>query len=192
MTNATTDEDTQTTSGLIISRNAADGAEVTHFKITGITNGTLFKNDGLTPITDGTFITVAEGNAGLKFTPTADFSGSGSFTIQASTSSGDAGLGGSTVIATVTVNAVNDAPVITSDGGGASATISIAENLTAASTVTSTTPMAALPSIALPAAPTRPDSPSTVRPAFSASWSLPTTSLPQMPAGTTSTMSSYR
>ncbi len=140
VTNATTDEDTQSTSGLIISRNAADGAEVTHFKITGITNGTLFKNDGVTPITNGTFITFAEGNAGLKFTPTADFSGSGSFTVQASTSSGDAGLGGSTVIATVTVNAVNDAPVITSDGGGASATISIAENLTAVSTVTSTDP----------------------------------------------------
>ena len=38
--------------------------------------------------------------------------GSGSFTIQASTSSGDAGLGGSTVVATITVNAVNDAPTL--------------------------------------------------------------------------------
>ena len=93
VTNATTNEDTQTTSGLVISRNAADGAEVTHFKITGITNGTLYKNDGTTQITSGTFITFAEGNAGLKFTPTANFNGSGSFTIQASTSSGDAGLG---------------------------------------------------------------------------------------------------
>ena len=49
VTNATTNEDTQTTSGLVISRNAADGAEVTHFKITGITNGTLYQNDGTTP-----------------------------------------------------------------------------------------------------------------------------------------------
>ena len=112
VTNATTNEDTQTTSGLVISRNAADGAEVTHFKITGITNGTLYKNDGTTQITNGTFITFAEGNAGLKFTPTANFNGSGSFTIQASTSNGDAGLGGSTVVATITVNAVNDAPVL--------------------------------------------------------------------------------
>ena len=111
VTNATTNEDTQTTTGLVISRNVADGAEVTHFKITGITNGTLYKNDGTTQITNGTFITFAEGNAGLKFTPTANFSGSGSFTIQASTSNGDGGLGGSTVNATITVNAVNDGPV---------------------------------------------------------------------------------
>ena len=112
VTNATTNEDTQSTSGLVISRNAADGAEVTHFKITGITNGTLYKNDGVTQITSGTFITFAEGNAGLKFTPTANFNGSGSFTVQASTSNGDAGLGGSTVNATITVNAVNDAPTL--------------------------------------------------------------------------------
>ena len=73
MTDATTNEDTQTTSGLVISRNAADGAEVTHFKITSITNGTLFQNDGTTPINNGDFITFAQGNAGLKFTPAADF-----------------------------------------------------------------------------------------------------------------------
>ena len=80
--------------------------------ITGITNGTLYQNDGTTPITSGTFITFV-GNAGLKFTPTANFNGSGSFTIQASTSNGDAGLGGSTVVATITVNAVSDAaPVL--------------------------------------------------------------------------------
>ena len=36
------------------------------------------------------------------------------------------------------INAVNDAPVITSDGGGASASLSIAENSTAVTTVTST------------------------------------------------------
>ena len=77
-TNATTNEDTQTTSGLVISRNVADGAEVTHFKITGITNGTLFQTNGTTPIVNNDFITFAQGNAGLKFTPTANFFGSGS------------------------------------------------------------------------------------------------------------------
>ncbi len=112
VTNATTNENTQTTSGLVISRNAADGAEVTHFKITGISNGTLYQNDGTTQITNGTFITFAQGNAGLKFTPTTDFNGSGNFTVQASTANGDAGLGGSSVVATITVNAVNDAPVL--------------------------------------------------------------------------------
>ncbi len=116
ITGATTNEDTQSTSGLVLSRNVVDGAEVTHFKITGITNGTLYKNDGVTQITNGSFITFAEGNAGLKFTPTADFNGNGNFTFQASTSAGDAGLGGNTVVANVTVNPINDAPVLDNSG----------------------------------------------------------------------------
>jgi Cadherin-like domain/Cadherin-like/Concanavalin A-like lectin/glucanases superfamily/Bacterial Ig domain len=115
VTNATTNEDTQTTSGLVISRNAADSVEVTHFKIIGIINGTLFKNDGITQINNGTFITFAEGNAGLKFTPNSNLNGSGSFTIQASTSNSDLGLGGNTVNATITVTPVNDAPIANSD-----------------------------------------------------------------------------
>ncbi len=32
-------EDTQTTGGLVVSRNAADGAEVSHFKVTAVSNG---------------------------------------------------------------------------------------------------------------------------------------------------------
>jgi len=113
VTNATTNEDTQTTSGLVISRNAADGSEVTHFKITGITNGTLFQNDGTTPIATGSFITFAEGNAGLKFTPIANFFGAGGFSVQASSSASDAGLGGSVVTANITVNPVADTPSVT-------------------------------------------------------------------------------
>ncbi len=113
VTGATTNEDTQSTSGLVISRNVVDGGEVTHFKITGITDGTLYKNDGVTQITNGSFITFAEGNAGLKFTPDADFYGTGNFTIQASTTNDDSGLGGSTTVANVTVNPTSDAPVIT-------------------------------------------------------------------------------
>jgi hypothetical protein len=66
VTNATTNEDTQSTTGLV-SRNAADGAEVTHFKITSITGGTLERRT--TQIANDTFITAAEGGAGLKFTP---------------------------------------------------------------------------------------------------------------------------
>ena len=114
MTNATTNEDTQTTSGLVISRNAADGAEVTHFKITGITNGTLFQNDGTTPINNGDFITFAQGNAGLKFTPAANFFGNGSFTrpgVDRATTT--AAWAAATVDATITVNAVADTPSVT-------------------------------------------------------------------------------
>ncbi len=103
ITNATTNQDTQTTSGLVISRDAVDSSEVTHFKITNITNGTLFKNNGTTQIIAPAFITFAEGNAGLKFTPASHFAGTANFTIQASTSGSDTGLGGSTITATITV-----------------------------------------------------------------------------------------
>jgi co-chaperonin GroES (HSP10) len=122
VTNATTNEDTQTTSGLVISPNANDSSEVTHFKITAITNGTLYQNDGTTPINNGDFITDIEGFAGLKFTPSANFSGNGSFVVQASTSDGNDGLGGSTATATITVNSRNDAPIL-DDSGFVAATV---------------------------------------------------------------------
>ena len=124
VTGATTNEDTQSTSGLVISRNVVDGAEVTHYKITGITDGTLYKNDGVTQITNGSFITFAEGNAGLKFTPDADFNGTGNFTIQASTTNNDSGLGGSTTVANITVDPINDAPVLDPNGTMTLTTIS--------------------------------------------------------------------
>ncbi len=72
VTPANTVVNTQTTSGLVITRNAVDGPEVTHFKFFSITNGRLFKNDGVTEIPGGGIITVAEGQAGLKFTPDPD------------------------------------------------------------------------------------------------------------------------
>src|SRR2546428_300676 len=103
VTNATTNANTQTTSGLVISRNPADGAEVTHFRVTGITGGTLFKHDGTTVITNGDFITFAEGTAVTKFTPGTS---NGSFMVQASLSASDAGLGGGTALATITINAL--------------------------------------------------------------------------------------
>lgn len=105
ITPATTTINTQTTSGLVISRNAMDSTEVTHFKITNITNGTLFKNNGTTQISDNAFITVAEGNLGLRFTPANNLSSPSStfsFQVQGATSSGGAGLG-SAATATITV-----------------------------------------------------------------------------------------
>ena len=107
VTNATTSINTQTESDLFISRNPADGDEVTHFKITNITNGTLFQNDGTTPINNGDFITYAQASTGLKFTPANGLSSPTStfkFDIQASTSNSDSGLGGGVVTATITVN----------------------------------------------------------------------------------------
>src|SRR5262249_1808453 len=87
VTNATTNEDTQTSNGLVISRTAADGSEVTHFEITGVPNGQVFLHDGVTPVPAGGFVTFAQASAGLRFTPAADFFGTASFQVQASTSS---------------------------------------------------------------------------------------------------------
>ena len=109
VTSTVTDEDVQSTSGLVLDRNAANGAEVTHFKITSITNGTLYQNDGVTVINDGDFITFDEGNAGLRFTPAPDYSGPASFDVEASTTGDDTSLSGVTT-ASITVNPANDAP----------------------------------------------------------------------------------
>jgi hypothetical protein len=113
ISNATTNEDAQSTSGLVIARNAADGAEVTHFKIASVTGGALFYNDGATPLPPGTFVTVAQGAAGLKFTPAPDSFATGHVTVQASISALDAGLGGGTVTADITVTPIAEAPLVT-------------------------------------------------------------------------------
>src|SRR5207249_10534482 len=43
--------------GLLILRNARDGPEVTHFRITGLDGVSLFQSDGVTPIHVEDFIT---------------------------------------------------------------------------------------------------------------------------------------
>jgi hypothetical protein len=103
VTNALTYANTQSTSGLVITPNAADAGTVKFFQITNITSGTLFQNDGVTPINDGDFITVPDGGAGLKFTPNANFVGTGHFTVQSATTNTSAGLGGGTVTADIVV-----------------------------------------------------------------------------------------
>jgi hypothetical protein len=110
ITAATTPEDTQTTSGLVVSLNAADGDEVTHVKVTNITGGTLFLSNGTTMVENGDFVPADEAIAGFRFTPAENFNGAASFRIQAATSSVDAGLAGDVVTAQITVTPVNDAP----------------------------------------------------------------------------------
>lgn len=114
-TGATTNEDTQTASGLVLSRNAVDGAEVTHFQITGLTNGALFLNNGVTPVANNSFVTFAQGNAGLRFTPAANLFSPGSsfgFNVSAATSGAGAGISPATSVS-ITVNPVADAPTAT-------------------------------------------------------------------------------
>ena len=100
----------QNTSGLVISRNPADGEEVSHFKITNIVNGTLYLNNGTTRINNGNFVTYAQGHAGLKFTPSSGNIGAGSFMIQAATGKGNSFLGGSKVKAEIIIS--NDKPTL--------------------------------------------------------------------------------
>ncbi len=115
---ASTSEDEVTASGLVISANTADGGLTTHFQITSILNGALFRADGVTEIHNGDFITLAEGTAGLKFLPHADANdfntpaGFG-FTVQAAMSSAAADLRGATVTTVIPVASIADLPGVT-------------------------------------------------------------------------------
>ncbi len=56
---ATVNEDTLS-APIILLPNPLDGGSVTDFQITGITNGTLYKSNGVTVIHDGDFITTGK------------------------------------------------------------------------------------------------------------------------------------
>ncbi len=105
ITNATTVENTQTTSGLVITPGGPDAGAVTNFQIISVSGGTLFRNDGTTPIAPSSFITTAQGAAGLKFTPTLGSTVTGVVTVQESTSASSGGLIGETAQATIAVTA---------------------------------------------------------------------------------------
>jgi hypothetical protein len=90
--------------------NPVDGASVTHFQITGITNGTLYQADGVTVINNGDFITLAQATAGVTFQGNLDYFGPAQFQFQASTSNMVAGLAGALATASITVNPIADTP----------------------------------------------------------------------------------
>ena len=74
----------------------SNDSSAAYFQITGITGGTLYQNNGTTPITSGSFITLAQGEAGLKFTPTAGSLVNGGFSVQESATAAASGLNGPT------------------------------------------------------------------------------------------------
>lgn len=113
VSNATTYENQQTTTGLVVTRNADDGAWAAYFQISGISGGRLFLNDGATPLADGDFITAAQGAAGLRFTPDSGLDTPGSFQVQASTTADGGGLGGRQATAQITIVPINHAPSFT-------------------------------------------------------------------------------
>jgi hypothetical protein len=117
VTNATTAEDTQTSSGLVIQpRYEVESAVTNYYKISGITGGQLYQNDGVTPISEGQFITVTDGQSGLKFTPEYDQNGTVGFgfNVQAGPSLDGVKLS-DPVEAVVTVTEVNDPPIAEGD-----------------------------------------------------------------------------
>ena len=98
---------------IVIDRNADDGAEVTHFRIANITNGTLYLADGITPIRNGDTITVAQGQAGVRFTPAADTLGQGSFTVEASEDGVSVAQQSGAAISVITVIPPSTSPTVT-------------------------------------------------------------------------------
>ena len=104
-------EDTQS-GAIVLDRNVNDGAEVTHFRISNIVGGTLYHSDGLTVVNAGDFITVAQGQAGLKFTPTMGSTTLSHFDVESSdglTVASQSGI----ATATISVSPVNDGPSAT-------------------------------------------------------------------------------
>ncbi|MCP4047138.1 MAG: DUF4214 domain-containing protein, partial [Gammaproteobacteria bacterium] len=92
-----------------------------HYQITSITNGTLYSDAGFsTQINNSDFIASAGGTTNVYFRPTANFDGSGGFTVQASSANNGAGLGGSTVASTVTVDPINDPAALNLDANDSS------------------------------------------------------------------------
>ena len=117
----TTDEDVMSSSGLVITANSADGGLTTHYKITGILHGTLYQNNGTTVIAAGSFITKAQGAAGLKFLADANLNGVNTpggfgFSAQAAVGNTDANLRGTATPVVISVTPVNDPPTVVAPG----------------------------------------------------------------------------
>ncbi len=96
-------------------------------------------------VSAGQFVSATDIAAGkLKFTPAADANGAAyaSFTFQVQddggTARGGIDLDATPNTITIDVSAVNDPPVITSNGGGSTAAVSVAENTSLVTTVSAT------------------------------------------------------
>ena len=130
--NATTPANTPS-EPIVVSRNPNDGAEVTHFRISGITNGRLTLADGSTPVNDGDYIPVAAGQAGLRFAPDPDQLANGRFAVEASQDGFTVAAQSAKAQATITITpAVTDAAELAGTAGAF-----IAENAVSTESATS-------------------------------------------------------
>lgn len=120
VTTTITNEDTLSTSGLVIMANPADDGLTAHYKISNILNGTLYLNDGITSISSGSFITKAQAAAGLRFLPAANLhslnTASFGFSVQAAVNTADEGLRGFIQSGVITVHSINDIPTVVTPG----------------------------------------------------------------------------
>ncbi len=114
---SSTAEDTPITAALPVVTDV-EGATLTYTVVTNPTNGTV----SIAP------------NGNFTYTPNAHFNGHDSFTYEADDGSGET----ATFTQTITVTPVNDAPTLTSNGGGATASISINERIGLGATVLTT------------------------------------------------------
>ena len=117
-----------------------ESAQTFTYKVTAIPSHiTLWQADGTTQVSVNATLSLAQ-LQGLKYKTVADASGSSNLTWTVQDSGGTANGGVDTLTETlgITVNAVNDAPILTNNGGGATANINVAENSTAVTTATST------------------------------------------------------
>ena len=144
-----TDVDSSPSLGIAVT--AADTANGSWYYSTN--NGTNWNALGAVANNNARLL-AADANTRLYFQPNANYNGTlaSAVTFRAwdqtsgtngnladtSTNGGTTAFSAATDTASLVVTPVNDAPVITSDGGGASASLNIAENTTAVTTVTST------------------------------------------------------
>ncbi len=104
--------------GVLSNDSDAEGNPLTAILVSDVSNGTLNLSS----------------NGSFTYTPDANFFGTDNFTYKVN----DGAVDGTTATVAINVTSVNDAPVITSDGGGATANLNAAENRAAVTTVTST------------------------------------------------------
>jgi T5SS/PEP-CTERM-associated repeat protein len=99
------------------------------------TNGTLYTDDSLTTEAQ-TGVPYEGSSVTFYFVPDENFNGDATFQYTVTDNQGASDATPAT--ATITVDPVNDDPVITSDGGGDTANVDVAENSTTVTTVTAT------------------------------------------------------
>jgi hypothetical protein len=104
ITSSVTTRNRTTQSGLVIARNANDGAEVTHFEISGISGGRLYLSNEITEVADGNSVTTEQAGAGLRFAPSAGFVGTATFLVRAATGDSDADVSGEPAAASILVS----------------------------------------------------------------------------------------